>query len=96
MTDIIIPDILQEKIISWLNSFYPSCPDARDYFRTFPDVNIREMIESVTILVEAGIVDAAVYNPKSVNAMKFMEIIKTCFKKADIKSHIKMLEIPYS
>lgn len=59
MTDIITPDILQEKIISWLNSLYPSCPDARDYFRTFPDVNIREMIESVTVLVEAGIIDKA-------------------------------------
>lgn len=59
MTDIITPDILQGKIISWLNSLYPSCPDARDYFRTFPDVNIREMIGSITGLVEAGIVDEA-------------------------------------
>lgn len=57
MNDIITPDILQEEIILWLNSLYPSCPDARDYFRTFPDVNIREMIESVTILVEAGIIE---------------------------------------
>lgn len=59
MTNIIAPDVLQEKIISWLDSLYPRCPDARDYFRTFPDVNIREIIERVTILVEAGIIDKA-------------------------------------